>query len=115
MSLAQSFNQTPFDQAQIVGTARLIAAKIRTRCTPERIFLFGSAATGHFKVGSDFDFLLVFSDLEKMRAARQAIRKDGKLHKDVPVDLVFMTSEEFAARQAAGGLCYVVTKEGLEL
>ncbi len=115
MSLAQTLGSQTIDQAAIVSDARQVAASIRAHSAPVRIILFGSAATGEFKIGSDLDLILIFTDLEAMRTARAGIRRNGLLHKSIPVDLLFMTQDRFAQAKEHGGVCYIADKEGIDL
>ena len=115
MSLAQSLRPIEIDQNAIAAEARSVAIEIRRRCAPKRVILFGSAATGSFKFGSDLDFILVFRDLSELRTARSKLRKDGKLHNEFPIDLIFMTQEHFDTEKERGGLCYIVESEGVDL
>ena len=115
MSLAQSLRPIQIDQNQVAMAAKKVAAEIRRRCAPQRIILFGSAAVGTFRFGSDLDFILIFGDISEIGPARKTLRTAGKLHQEIPVDLIFMTLAHFEAAKERGGLCYVVSKEGVEL
>ena len=115
MSLAQSLRPIPIDQNIIAAAAKNVAAEIRVRCMPKRVILFGSAANGSFKFGSDLDVILIFGDVSELRVARANLRKIGKLHNEIPIDLIFVTQEHFESAKERGGLCYTVSKEGVEM
>ena len=48
---------------------------ILTACSPERIILFGSAASGPMTEASDIDLIIVFADLDEEKRAREQLWK----------------------------------------
>jgi predicted nucleotidyltransferase len=115
LSLAQSLNPKKIDPSVPLALAANVAAKIRTATMPERIILFGSAAEGTFKVGSDLDVLLVFADLDALNLGRGALRSLARLQADIPIDLVFVTADRFDQQKDIGGVCFIAYHEGIEL
>jgi len=77
-----------------------IVEQLRARFAPERILLFGSAARGELREGSDIDLIVVVRTeqrwLDRTTAARAA------LDTDLPVDVVVLTPQEFAERSGPG-------------
>jgi predicted nucleotidyltransferase len=79
---------------------------------PERIILFGSAATGTMTPDSDIDLLVLKTDWEEPRINRYRIRKAlrGMEH---PYDVIVMRSEYFERTKALiGGLAYPASRFG---
>lgn len=115
MSFVQLYNSRPVDQNEIMAIARAYVANLRTIIAPQKIFLFGSLATGQFKLGSDIDLLLVFKTVEEIRSARLAMRGFTRLASGIPVDYVFMTEPDFAIKSTVGGVAFIAAREGVPL
>ena len=115
MSLAQALNPKRYTTEELGEWTKDIAGKIRLACKPAKIILFGSAAEGRFKEGSDLDFLLIFSDVLELKHARTSIRRQGPLFTKCPVDLLFVTQEHFDKMKGLGGVCFIAAHDGLEL
>ena len=79
---------------------------------PERIIVFGSAATGAMTRDSDLDLLVVERDFKSQREESTRLRKAlGDL--GIPVDVFAMTSERFEETKGViGGLAYPANKYG---
>lgn len=60
---------------------------------PERIILFGSAARGEFRPGSDLDLLIVKKT--KKPFLERNIEARGFINTTVPVDIFVLTPKEF--------------------
>jgi predicted nucleotidyltransferase len=80
--------------------------------TPERIILFGSAATGSMTPDSDLDLLVIEGGFKSQREEgirlRMALRNLG-----IPVDVFAMTPERFEETKGViGGLAYPAHKYG---
>ena len=76
--------------------------RIVRRCSPQKVILFGSHATGHASPDSDVDLLVV------MRAVRSKARQEIALrmalrHFATPKDIVVTTVEEFEWRKDVSG------------
>jgi predicted nucleotidyltransferase len=115
MSLAQSLNSQPVERETVLSWARKVANKIRLHATPEKIILFGSAAEGRFRNGSDLDLLLVFSDIAALRQGRLAMRLARPFEVPCPIDFVFVTRTRFDEQKDCGGICFVANHEGIPL
>lgn len=74
-----------------------------SRLQPLKIYLFGSAASGRATDQSDLDFLLVFSDQNRLRSAQKKLRSIYPVC-DIPVDLVWMIKSDFDRKSSIGGI-----------
>ena len=91
---------------------KTIVDRILSATQPERIILFGSAATCTMTRDSDLDLLVVgdgFTDnREENRRLRRALGDIG-----MPVDIFAMTPERFEeTKSVIGGLAYPANKYG---
>lgn len=73
----------------------VIARVVRT-AEPDRIVLFGSAAHGDLRPGSDLDLLVIKRGVTHRRHLAQAIYR-AMVGVGVPVDVVVVTPEDVAA------------------
>lgn len=84
-----------------------VTAVIRDQFRPEKIVLFGSAATGSLRSGSDLDILVVMrSELPPFQSAtriRPALRPSP-----CPMDILVFTPEEIARWNGVPG--HIVTE-----
>lgn len=90
--------------------ALLAATPVPTACCDMdralRVILFGSHAYGEPREGSDFDLLVVVPDPPPQRLWGE-IAADLRSSSGFPVQLVFMSPEEFdETRDAVGALAY---------
>ena len=91
---------------------KTIVDRILSATQPERIILFGSAATGTMTRDSDLDLLVIgdgFTDnREENRRLRRILGDIG-----MPVDIFAMTPERFEeTKSVIGGLAYPANKYG---
>ena len=89
-----------------------IILRVRRAANPERIILFGSAATGKMTRDSDIDLLVLEYEpgntREKSVRIRQAIGSMG-----YPFDIIVMATERFEeSKGIIGGIAYPVNKYG---
>ena len=96
------------DEALIEEIVRRILSVTR----PDKIILFGSAATGGMTRDSDIDLLIVEPEIEsrteEYRLVREAI---GSI--EYPVDVLFITTEWFEdSKNVIGGIAYPANKYG---
>ena len=89
-----------------------IVARFLIVAQPQRIILFGSAATGEMTKDSDIDLLIVEPTPgdrhEEALRVRDAIGNIG-----YPVDILIMAAERFeATRNIIGGIAYPANKYG---
>jgi predicted nucleotidyltransferase len=89
-----------------------IVRRVLSVARPERIILFGSAATGHMTKDSDIDLLVVESapanTHERIVEIRGAVRDVG-----YPVGVIVMRTERFErTKRVIGGIAYPANKYG---
>ena len=96
------------DQALVSEIVQRVLAVAR----PQRIILFGSAATGQMTPDSDVDLLVLESAPADPRAEsvriRQAVRGLG-----YPFDIIVMATDRFEeSKETIGGIAYPAHKYG---
>jgi len=86
--------------------------RILTVAAPDRIILFGSAATGTMTKDSDLDLLVVQPSAENTRDESVKIRSAlGNL--GYPIDVIVIRTERFEeTKNVAGGIAYPANKYG---
>jgi uncharacterized protein len=80
---------------------------------PERIILFGSAATGHMGPDSDLDLLVI--ERGSINAREESTRlREALIGVDFPVDIFPMELERFEeTKNVIGGLAFPANKYGV--
>ena len=101
-------------EADIQGVVALVVETVQ----PLRIVLFGSAARGELREGSDLDMMVVVPEgVDTLRAAQALYR--AKLRAGitgVAVDFVVVTPGEFERHRQSIGMVYrEVVRDGREL
>jgi uncharacterized protein len=80
---------------------------------PERIILFGSAATGHMGPDSDLDLLVIERGFTNAREESTRLR-EALIGVDIPVDIFPMELERFEeTKNVIGGLAFPANKYGV--
>ncbi|HLE14870.1 MAG TPA: nucleotidyltransferase domain-containing protein [Anaerolineales bacterium] len=72
-----------------------IVARLVEGLKPDRIYLFGSQASGQAGPDSDFDLLVVVSESDLPRHQREKISYDLLWGLRTSVDVIVLTQEEF--------------------
>ena len=87
-----------------------IVCRILSVAKPDRIILFGSAATGQMTKDSDIDLLIVEPDPTNRHEQSVAIRSAiGNV--DFPVDVIVIPTKRFeATKHLFGGIAYPAYK-----
>ena len=89
-----------------------IVARVCSASSPDRIILFGSAATGQMDRDSDVDVLLLTSEPRPLREVQAAVRM-ALYGLELPVDLVVMRPEQFeTSKDVIGGIAYPAAQSG---
>jgi uncharacterized protein len=89
-----------------------IVQRILAVCQPERVILFGSAATGRMTPDSDIDLLVVDGEAPDARAQALSIQR-VLLDLPYPFDVIVMSRERFAeTRDVIGGIAWPATHHG---
>ncbi|MGC9454153.1 MAG: nucleotidyltransferase domain-containing protein [Phycisphaerae bacterium] len=93
-------------------TVREIVRRILSVTRPDKIILFGSAATGEMTADSDVDLLIVEPDIPDRRAEYVRVRRAlGGLK--YPFDILFISTDRFErSKDVIGGLAYPADKYG---
>jgi len=99
---------TTIDQA----TLDEIVRRILSVASPEKIILFGSAATGEMNADSDIDLLIVEADPGNQR--KESVRIHSSLRGlGHSFDVIVIGSEWFeASKNVIGGIAYPANKYG---
>ena len=89
-----------------------VVRRVLTVARPDRIILFGSAATGQMTEDSDLDLLLVEPEPADTRDRSVRIRRAlGDVR--YPVDVIVMSSARFEeTKNLIGGIAYPARKYG---
>ena len=93
-------------------TIEEIVLRILSVAKPDRIILFGSAATGPMTPDSDIDLLIVEPDTSNQRDEYVRIMK-ALWGIRYPVDVLFITTQWFEqSKDVTGGIAYPANKYG---
>jgi len=94
------------------STLRQIVAKIVQLAKPDRVILFGSAATGEMTADSDIDLLVVEAQVSNTR--HESIRLRAALEDvPLPIDVIVMSRQRFDdTKNVIGGIAYPAHKYG---
>ena len=89
-----------------------IVRRILAAAAPDKIILFGSAATGEMTHDSDIDLLVVEADPGNRR--KESVKIDAALGGlGYPFDVIVISSEWFeASKNVIGGIAYPADKYG---
>ncbi len=89
-----------------------IVRRILAAAAPDKIILFGSAATGEITRDSDIDLLIVEPDPGDRR--KKSVKIDATLSGlGYPFDFIVISSEWFeASKNVTGGIAYPADKYG---
>ena len=89
-----------------------IVRRVLSVARPDRIILFGSAATGEMTKDSDIDLLVVAPTAKNRHEERLKIA-DAIGDIEYPVDVIVIASERFeATKDIVGGIAYPAHKYG---
>ena len=89
-----------------------IVRRVLTVARPDRIILFGTAATGQMTKDSDIDLLIV-ETAPKNRHEESVQIRDAIGNVNFPVDVLIIETERFeATKNIVGGIAYPAHKYG---
>ena len=93
-------------------TLRQIVDRIVHLAHPDRVILFGSAATGHMTTDSDLDLLVVEPEVSNTR--KEGLRLRSALGGcPLPIDVTVMSRDRFEeSKDVIGGLAYPAHRYG---
>ena len=93
-------------------TVQEIVRRILSVAEPDKIILFGSAATGEMTRDSDIDLLIVEPEIVDRRAEYVRIRR-ALWDLDYPFDILFIATQWFEeSKDIVGGIAYPANKYG---
>ena len=93
-------------------TVQEIVRRILSVARPDKIIMFGSAATDQMTPGSDIDLLIVKPDVRDQRREYVRIRK-ALWDIDYPFDILFIATDWFEeSKDVIGGIAYPASKYG---
>ena len=101
----------PLAESLVESLVQSELADVLQLCSPEKVFLFGSAARGEMTDASDLDLLIVLRDDADIKMIKRQYYCRKKLHM-VPVDIIFMLISDFIKRAEIGGIAMVCKQEG---
>lgn len=93
-------------------TIQEIVQRLLRVCRPDRVILFGSAATGTMTPDSDIDLLVLEPQVHDVReeATRLRAALDGVRY---PIDVIVMSRERFdETRGVIGGIAFPAARYG---
>ena len=94
------------------STIQEIVRRVLTAANPDRIILFGSAATGQMTRDSDID-LLILESAPADRWAESVLVREALRGMGYPFDVIVMPTEHFEeSKGVIGGLAYPANKYG---
>ena len=94
------------------GLLTEIVRRVLSAARPDRIILFGSAASGRMTKDSDIDLLVVEPEPANARERSVEIR-DAVGDVGYPVDVIVMRTDRFeATKNIIGGIAYPANKYG---
>ena len=95
-------------------TIEEVVGRVLSVVRPERIIIFGSAATGSMNRDSDIDLLILEAELPAdVREERGRIR-EALRGMDYPFDVLVMATERFEeSKGVIGGIAYPANKYGM--
>ena len=80
-----------------------------------RVILFGSRARGDARPNSDYDLLIISHAFSGVRFYERPVRIYQLLPRNIDVDLICLTPEEFKARSKSLSIIGEAAREGVEL
>ncbi len=81
----------------------------------DKMYLFGSRATGKVKRDSDVDLLVVSKDFKGKRKLKRAPSLYLKWNLKYPVDFICLTPQEFNQKKKEVGIVQEAVKRGIQI
>lgn len=90
-------------RAELLAEAKKLAKKIAEEYKPEKIILFGSAATGDVREYSDVDLLVIKDTTDHpIKRDQKVLRLLNPIRNPIPLDVVVFTPKELDYRSKGG-------------
>ena len=102
-------------RTDLVKSLKKFAEEISTEVPIDKMYLFGSRATGKIKKSSDVDLLLVSKGFIGKRRLKRAPPLYMKWNLQYPVDFVCLTPKEFREKKNAAGVVQEAVKKGIKI
>jgi len=80
-----------------------------------KVILFGSRARGDDRPNSDYDLLIISKAFEHIRFYDRQVQVLKLLPRDIEVDVICLTPEEFSKRSKTLSIIGEAAREGIEL
>ncbi len=94
------------------ATVAEIVERVLDACQPERMILFGSAATGRMTRDSDIDILVVLNEVVDARQEATCVRT-ALAGLPFPFDIIVMSRDRFKeTRDVIGGIAWPAARYG---
>lgn len=89
-----------------------VVGRVLSVVRPDRIIIFGSAATGQMTRDSDIDLLILETAPSNVREERMMVREALRAL-EYPFDIIVMSTERFEeSKDVIGGIAYPANKYG---
>ena len=102
-------------KAALVKALKGFAKEVSNDIPLDKMYLFGSRATGKVKKSSDIDLLLVSKGFIGKRRLQRAPQLYLKWDLDYPVDFVCLTPKEFREGKNGVGVVQEAVKKGIKI
>ena len=102
-------------KATLVKALKGFVEEVSNDMPIDKMYLFGSRATGKVKKSSDVDLLLVSKGFIGKRRLQRAPQLYLKWNLDYPVDFVCLTPKEFREKKKEVGIIQEAVKRGIKI
>lgn len=103
------------NDTRLMGQLKQFAQEVSNDMPIDKMYLFGSRATGKVKRSSDVDLLLVSKGFIGKRRLRRAPPLHMKWNLDYPVDFICLTPKEFREKKKEVGIVQEAVKKGIKI
>lgn len=110
--LAYKLSQKNVTNEDFQRLAADICQRLLKVSSPEKIYIFGSYATGKISEVSDLDIAILFSDKRQLIESKKKIL-NNKLFLDFFTDILFYTTQDFDKKSLIGGVCAEIYHKGI--
>jgi predicted nucleotidyltransferase len=111
---SNAFANRPLETELIASELAAIKKEVLAACRPARIMVFGSAARGEARVGSDLDIAVFAASKAELPELRRRVLTVVTA-KALPVDWVFADLESLHDRAASHGILAQILQDGKDL
>lgn len=104
-------------KSKAIRLAKDFKKKAKKKYNIQKILLFGSQATGHTRLGSDIDLLVVSNKFRNRAEFMSQLIKEWHIvqKKDYPVDFLCFTKKEFDEKSKQITIVKQALEEGIEI